>query len=242
MNTEAPLQIPAFSVRISRKARRVLLRVSPERGLEVVIPAGFDEREIPGILHQHRAWIARQLNRSAAELSKTGVSIPLPESLDLRAIGLRVTVSYLGGTGESCQLIARGTQDIEVSGNLEDRSTCFRLLREWLKIRARRPLVRQLDELSGKTGLPYGSVQIRGQKRRWGSFSSRGTISLNWKLIFLPPELVRYLMVHELCHSVHLNHSASFWKLVQRHEPEFKRLDGRLRKAKDFVPPWADQT
>jgi hypothetical protein len=182
------------------------------------------------------------LNRSAADISKAGVSIPLPESLDLRAIGLRVTVSYLGGRGEGCQLIARGAQDIEVFGNLGDRSTCFRLLREWLKIRARRPLVQQLDELSGKTGLPYGSVQIRGQKRRWGSCSSRGTISLNWKLIFLPPELVRYLMVHELCHSVHLNHSASFWRLVQRHEPEFKRLDERLRKAKDLVPPWADQT
>jgi hypothetical protein len=48
-------------------------------------------------------------------------------------------------------------------------------------------------------------------------------------------------LIHELCHSVHLNHSASFWELVQRHEPHFKNLDGRLRKAKDYVPFWADQ-
>ncbi len=239
--TQTLLQIPAYSVRISRRARRVLLRVSPGQGLEVVIPEGYDERQIPAILLKHHGWIARQLNRLLPEKIGPEAGPDLPETLELRAIGLRVGVSYSPATDGGCQLLVRGRQEVEIQGGSEDRSSCFRLLREWLRFQARPPLVRRLAQLSAETGLRYKSVQVRGQKRRWGSFSSRGTVSLNWKLLFLPPELVRYLMIHELCHAVHLNHSAAFWELVELHQPDFRELDGRLRKAKDFVPPWADE-
>jgi predicted metal-dependent hydrolase len=237
---EAPSWITDCKVRISKKARKVLLRVMPGRGLEVVVPVGFDDREIPGILLKHQAWIMKQLKRSAEAPSRDATSLPLPESIELRAIGLHVGATYHPGTEEGYKLVSNGPQHIEIYGNPEDRTHCFQLLREWLKILARRPLVHRLDKVSAETGLAYQSVQIRGQRSRWGSFSSRGTLSLNWKLVFLPPELVRYLMIHELCHSVHLNHSGAFWRLVQRHEPDFRRLDARLRKAKDYVPLWAD--
>jgi predicted metal-dependent hydrolase len=233
--------MPAYRVRISSRARRVLLRVTPGKGLEVVIPEGFDEREIPGILLRHQGWIARQLNRFPPDQPRSEADFPLPGLLDLRAIGLRVGISYGPRSDGVFQLVMKSRQEIEIQGKSEDRSSIFRLLREWLKFQARPPLARMLAQLSTDTGLRYESFQIRGQKRRWGSYSSRGTISLNWKLLFLPPELVRYLVIHELCHSVHLNHSAAFWKLVERHEPDCRTLDGRLRKAKDFVPPWADE-
>lgn len=236
----SPLTLPPHSIRVSRRARRVLLRVTPGKALEVVVPVGFDVREVPGILIRHRDWIAKQLQRTAAAPSVDVSSLPLPEVLDLKALGLRVQVSYRVHTDQPLTLVSLDPQRIELQGRVSDRTGCLRLIRRWVRIQASRRLPALLAAVSSETGLRYQDVQIRGQKRRWGSYSSRGNISLNWKLLFLPPELVRYLLIHELCHSVHLDHSASFWELVRSHEPDFKALDSRLRKSRDFVPFWAD--
>ena len=72
------------------------------------------------------------------------------------------------------------------------------------------------------TGGRYTSVTVRDQKTRWGSFSSRGTLSFNYRLIFAPPEILDYVVVHELCHLTHMNHSADFWNMVGSVMPEYK--------------------
>lgn len=72
------------------------------------------------------------------------------------------------------------------------------------------------------TGVRYTSVTVRDQKTRWGSCSSRGTLSFNYRLIFAPPEILDYVVVHELCHLTHMNHSADFWNMVGSVMPEYK--------------------
>lgn len=232
--------MPAYRVRVSKRARRVLLRVVPGHGLEIVIPVGFDSRNLPTILLKHQDWIANQLNRCETAIGAETAGFPLPESIELRAEGISVAVSYHPSSDAALRLSECGREHIKVVGNLTDQLSCIRLLQNWLKHRARPHLVSRLDEVSAQTGLRYRTIQIRGQKSRWGSCSARGTISLNCKLMFIPPEPVRYLLIHELCHTTHLNHSSRFWDLVQRHEPDFKNLDVRLRKARDCVPLWAD--
>jgi predicted metal-dependent hydrolase len=233
-------QIPAHRVRVSKRAQRVLLRVIPGEGLEIVVPVGFDARNLPAILDRHRAWIARQLDRLGSTATVEPASLSLPEDIPLRAEGMIVEVAYQTDDEGMLRLRQCGRERIEVTGHLADRAGCFLLLRKWLKHRAGRHLSRCLEEVSTQTGLRYRSIQMRSQKSRWGSCSNRGTISLNCKLMFIQPELVRYLMIHELCHTVQLNHSEQFWNLVKRYEPDYRNLDFQLRKAKDWVPPWAD--
>lgn len=72
------------------------------------------------------------------------------------------------------------------------------------------------------TGGSYTSVTIRDQKTRWGSCSSRGTLSFNYRLIFAPPPVLDYVVVHELCHLTHMNHSKEFWSMVGSIMPEYK--------------------
>ncbi len=72
------------------------------------------------------------------------------------------------------------------------------------------------------TGGHFTSVTIRDQKTRWGSCSSRGTLSFNYRLIFAPPCILDYVVVHELCHLTHLNHSKDFWQLVESVMPDYK--------------------
>jgi len=81
-------------------------------------------------------------------------------------------------------------------------------------------------------------VQVRLQRTRWGSCSSNGTISLNASLLLLEPALVGYLMVHELSHLRCLNHSAKYWRHVERFVPDYRSLDRRLAEAWTELPLW----
>ena len=100
---------------------------------------------------------------------------------------------------------------VTLRGATDNEDLCVKALQRWLSGVARRHFEPQLQQLSARTGLPCSRVHIRMQRTCWGSRSSSGTISLNLSLLFLEPDLVHYLMVHELCHARHMNHSKRFW-------------------------------
>ena len=81
-------------------------------------------------------------------------------------------------------------------------------------------------------------MHVRGQKTCWGSHSSTGTISLNYCLMFLEARQLRYVMIHELCHARHMNHSPGFWRLVGSFEPDYRRLDKALNTCWKRIPTW----
>ena len=76
----------------------------------------------------------------------------------------------------------------------------------------------------------YGRITIREQKTRWGSCSSKGSLNFNWKLVLVPPELLDYVVVHELAHRVEMNHSPRFWAVVEREMPEYQERRKRLKE------------
>ena len=80
------------------------------------------------------------------------------------------------------------------------------------------------------TGGNYTSITIRDQKSRWGSCSSRGTLSFNYRLIFAPPKVLDYVVVHELCHLTHMNHSKDFWNMVASVMPDYKESKSWLKE------------
>jgi predicted metal-dependent hydrolase len=92
-----------------------------------------------------------------------------------------------------------------------------------------------------QSGFDYSRAVVRGQRTRWASCSGHGTISLNYKLLFLPAHLVGYILMHELCHTRHMNHAEKFWALVMSFEPACKSHDKELRKSWQLVPAWADE-
>ena len=126
-----------------------------------------------------------------------------------------------------------------VSGRVEDGREVMLGLRRWLVRQTRTSLVPWLDELSAQSGLPFGTVSVRGQRTRWASCSARGNINLNYRLLFLSPDVVRYILNHELCHTVHLNHSRGFWKMVGSLEPEFRTFNSQAKWGMEEVPKWA---
>jgi predicted metal-dependent hydrolase len=229
--------LPGYRIRHSRRARAVRLSLCPIRGLEVVVPEGYDPARIPSVVSRHREWLERAWDRlrHIRRDWPQGHDARLPAALDLRAVGEQWPVRYEDAQRLAVQprtggLVLRGPAGAEPE--LRDR------LRSWLKGRARGALVPWLDRVSERTGLAYARASIRGQRTRWASCSSRGTISLNYKILFLPPRLVDYLMVHELSHTRHLNHSRRFWALVERHCPDYRACERELASAWRYVPLW----
>ncbi|MDO8594239.1 MAG: M48 family metallopeptidase [bacterium] len=98
------------------------------------------------------------------------------------------------------------------------------------KEKARLLVQERLEHFNQFYGLTWNKVAIRNQRSRWGSCSRKGNLNFNYKVVFLPPHLADYLVVHELCHLEELNHSSAFWSLVARTMPEHREMRKELRK------------
>lgn len=95
---------------------------------------------------------------------------------------------------------------------------------------AKEYIPRRADYFAQRIGVSYERIRIAEQKTRWGSCSSRGTLSFNWKLMLAPPKVLDYVVVHELCHLIEMNHSPRFWKLVEEIIPDYKEYRKWLKE------------
>lgn len=127
-------------------------------------------------------------------------------------------------------LVTLSETQIEVAIADALRVDVVRLIERWQEREAKRYLTERARALSNQTGLSVRRLSFRKQRSRWGSCNHRGDLSLNLSLIALAPELIDYVIVHELSHTRHMNHSRAFWREVERHCPSAKRLDSALRK------------
>jgi predicted metal-dependent hydrolase len=233
-----PPPLPHYTLRRSHRARYLRIQVTPREGVVLVLPRGVAEAQGLAFLQERRRWIERSLERLGLDPA-CPPRIALPEVIRLPVLGAHCPVLYRPGPGAPR---ARGRADdrIVVEGTVEDEAATAQALRRWLRRIARPLLERELASLSAATGLAYRRLAVRSQRTLWGSCSSSGTISLNCKLLFLDPELLRYVVVHELAHTRHMNHSRRFWSLVARFEPEHRAREAALREATGRVPSWVD--
>lgn len=233
--------LPAYTVRESSRAKHVNLKLSLDGGLEIVIPRGFNRALIPDIVQKKSVWIKRASKRLAEHQQLVAAASALPSQIVLTALGQTWQVDYQPTPANRVKLTVQPDQRLLLTGAVAEADLCRQVLRRWLMAHAAEVLGDWLRRVSAETGLPFERVTIRAQKSRWGSCSSRRAISLNYKLLFLPPALARYVLVHELCHTKHLNHSTKFWTLVGRHEPGYRRARVEMRSAGQFIPPWAQK-
>ncbi len=222
-----------WTVRESARARRLSVRVFRHGSVEVVVPPRTSNRRITAFVSQQREWIERQRRRAIAPLPW-----PLPpDALELSALSQRWRCVVVGGSGK-VRIDESVCAQLQLQGDLSDREGLRRALNRWLVAHAKRSFARPLATLAAQLGVKPRDLQVRCQRTRWGSCSRRGTISLNACLLFQRPEVVRYLLIHELAHLKHMNHSRRFWAEVTRHEPECRALDRELLRGWRRVPGW----
>ena len=237
-----------YRVRVSSRAKQVRLTLSSRDGLVVVVPPGFDQRRISGLLAEESSqrWLVRATARLAAREAAGAAasrSSDLPDRIELRAVGETWQVQYQPSKAAGSVMLVYGPGlSLTLVGATGSHRTCAELLRSWLRAKARHELGTHIGQLAGEMGLTYSRLTIRQQRSRWGSCSRAGSINLNLKLLFLPPDLVQYVLVHELCHLVEPNHSPRFWQRVGLWLPEYASRRRALREATRYIPAWLDQT
>lgn len=229
-----------YSIRESSRARYLRFRVTLDKGLEVVVPRGYDQRRIPELLQTNRDWVDHALRRVDEARLKQAVHAArtVPTQIALPSVGRVWNIELVPTHGRSLSVVEVASDRLQLRGDVENIDLCDSALQRWLLRQAHDILTPLLAAASRETGIPYARLALRKQKTRWGSCSSLGTISLNVKLLFVDPDLVRYILIHELCHVRHMNHSKRYWKLVSTYYAPYKEAHRRLKEAWRKMPRW----
>jgi predicted metal-dependent hydrolase len=222
-------------VRESRRARRLAVRVHRTGRVEVVVPPRTSRAAVNAFLAEHHSWIE---TRRAAALRQKPPEVPFPPpAIPLPAVYESWRVHLAGGSGR-LRLRESAAELLVIAGDTREALQVKDALRRWLVARAQVVLADHLADCAREFGFSYQRLSIRRQRTRWGSCSTKGTISLNCCILFQPPEVLRYLLIHELSHTRHMNHSRAFWDCVSRCCPDYRKLDRQLLDGWRRVPSW----
>ncbi len=226
---------PTYTIKKHTRVRHPKLRVSPHKGLEVIVPVRFSLKQLSALLETHKTWIEKKLLNYQHMITQAAM---LPTEIFLPAISQQYTIHYRQIQNERIKIIKRPQNEIVLFGQMNNKILCKKLLLQWIRIQAKQYLIPWLQQLSEQTQLTYQEVNIRSQRSRWGSCSSNKVIHLNDRLLFLPPHLVTHVLLHELCHTVHFNHSNEFWKLLASFDSTWKTNKRELHNFKMNIPAW----
>jgi predicted metal-dependent hydrolase len=214
----SPVQAPPipYTIRRSKRARRVRVNVHAHTGVEVVLPQRAPERAAAAAVSELRPWIERRL-REAREV------------LD-RVAARAGTVPYLDSTLEL--VLEPGRERVHRDGErlLVPAGDPRPALERFYRRSARAEIASRLDRATDAVGSSYTGLDIRGQRTRWASCSANGRMSFNWRLLLAPERVLEYVVWHEVCHLEILDHSPRFWALVAQRWPAYQRDRAWLRE------------
>lgn len=221
-----------WSVRYSTRRRTIQLRIVNLQCLEVTAPTGTGMDRLQQVLREKSAWLLRQLQRlETAAANSTNASLTHG-----------ATVLYQGAP-HSLLLLADGGKKPQVTRNhgaiaihlselvgYDNDPAVYRALKNWFGEQAQIRLLERTRYWASHIGVTPQRIVLRDQKTRWGSCSSCGAISFNWRIIMAPPPVLDYLVIHELCHMLQPNHSPKYWLEVAHWCPDFRNQRNWLRQ------------
>jgi predicted metal-dependent hydrolase len=205
-----------YRIRRSDRARRIRVSVDGNGEVEVVLPRRSPERHAEQAVQELSGWIERRRRAVARAALEVG-----------REAG---TVRYLGTV--LTLVVEPGRERVHRRGDtlLVPAGDPRAALERWYRRQAREEVAARLDAACARWGSSYKGLTIRGQKTRWASCSSSGAMSFNWRLLLAPPEILDYVVEHEVCHLEVMDHSPRFWRLLASRSPRWREHSAWLRR------------
>ena len=217
--------LPYHVVR-SKRRKTAQISVKAEK-IEVRIPEWVSDQWVEKWVSERAGWIQRKWND--VNLSSQEYRIEIQPGTLIPYLGKNHRLSWQEGKRSGvCIVEERILVTVSNRSTKPEEERVKSALEGWFKKQAETVLKERLEYWQSEMSLNYTSFKTKGYRRRWGSCSSRGEISFNWKLIFASLELVDYVVVHEIAHLQHLNHSKDFWSLVGRYCPQWKNYRKEL--------------
>ncbi len=208
-------QIP-LSWRTSTRNRNIRLTVATG-GVRVSTPPRVKWSLVEKFLRSQEQWLKAHLEKQIPEAPNTLLyqgttyQVQISQNTNLRRVHFRDTTCF-------------------VSPITPTPESAFQTLERWLRSEAAEKLTPLFMECRQIMDTQAGQLRWRDTRSRWGSCSSDGQIMLSWRLIHAPPEVARYVIIHELAHRTHHNHSSHFWRLVAQYDPAYKLHRGWLKR------------
>ena len=215
-----------YRIRRSPRARVARINVSPD-GVEVVLPRRFPEREVEPFVREKSAWIERTLRRFE-ESEQAFPRARVENGGEVPYLGERLVLRVHREAGRQRPHVKRRGDWLDVA--LPARGELRDALERWYRRRAHAEITPRLDAVCARAGASYDRLSIRGQRTRWASCSSSGTMSFNWRLLLAPEEILDYVVEHEVAHLERPDHSDRFWFLLASRCPEWREHEAWLRR------------
>ena len=215
--------MPIYVNRIIRSKRRTTaLVVERDGSITVRAPLRISAAALHDFVEKHVKWIEKK----QAEMSSN-----IPEPMKQYLPG--ETFLYLGREypleivqGQHKKLVLDGHFKLAESA----RENAELIFQNWYRKQAPQIITERVKYFADQYQFHYAKIRITSARTRWGSCSAKGTLSFSWRLILTPMETVDYVVVHELAHTIHHNHSKRFWSLVEKIMPDYKEQRKRLRQ------------
>lgn len=218
--------------RSARRRRTVEIAVAPDGRVRVSAPVRWTLTEIEALVLRRADWILEKL--AALRRQPSGARRQWCDGETLRFLGREYPVHIVSGRGPEALAVQLRNGRIEVRVPAAEHDHARRRLaalavERWYRQEAERHLAPRVADFAARLGVQPQAVQIRGPRRRWGSCSADGVLRFNWRIMMAPPEVVDYVVVHELCHLLHPHHQAPFWDAVAAVLPDYRERRKALR-------------
>ena len=207
----------SYTLKFSSKARHLRMQTKNGGELEVILPRGFQITDAEKFLHKKSDWIKKHINQKRQFENKfylLGREIKVTQNYDLFIKKHKIKFN---------------SDHLVITSPSSSRVIIEETFENWLRNIAKKSLVARVHKIADSLGFKVGKITIRGQKTRWGSCSTSGNLSFNYNLLRFRKEVIDYVIIHELCHIKEMNHSAKFWKLVEKFCPDYKFLRKELK-------------
>lgn len=237
-------QIVPCRVTHAPRSKHVRVRLSLRGELSLLVPARrrMDYAEAQRILQDMTPWIAKALQRlHRLQAAAPQQILAVPSRIELPAMGQiwQVRCVAMPSANPRRKVLIKAEENcITLQGSVEHIPLCCTALQKWLMAHATEYLRQLTYSIAACHGFAVNKVSVRAQRSRWGSCSRLGNISLNYRVILLPQELVEYLILHELCHLWHMNHSADFKACLHGFEKRSQEYEKALNEAWRALPLW----
>lgn len=204
-----------INIRTSKRAR-ILRLVSGINGVEAIVPPDYSAEELQGFVSSKRDWIIKTSRYYSMLKERCGGNEP-------------GTIYFLGSKYNFHVVKDRKTSVVVsdamkmITFHVADKRRYKDVVQEWYKEQIGRLIAERLPSLADRLNMKFGKVSIKSQKSRWASCSKKGNLNFNLLLAAAPPEVIDYVIIHELMHLVVMDHSSRFWRLVKGADPDYKK-------------------
>jgi len=214
----------AIAYTLERRQRRTVgLKITPD-GLMIHAPKRITQTQLETIILEKSNWILKKLT---VLKEHTPLTFAWENGETLMLLGQTLQLNLVENKRASITLMENKLQ--LATPHIADEKWIARKILTWYQQSAKTDFLRRLEIFSTKLGVKTPTLFLSNAKSRWGSCNSRREVRLNWRLIQAPPQIINYVVCHELAHLKEMNHSAKFWSVVESIFPEYKQAEKDLK-------------